>query len=100
MVRKNLVGHYCKNEIFGLSKIADDFDYNIFHHLMENNFVHNNEVAFWYGIYLFYFYFVEKMGNFHFVLLRIVVDHENSLSLKSVVVYFDLVKIKSFEYLF
>ena len=65
---------------------------------MENNFVHNNEVDFGYGIYLYYFYFVEEMGNFHFVLVRILVDHENFLSLKSVVVYFDFVQI--FEYLF
>ena len=57
--------------------------------------MHNNEVVFWYGIYSYYFYFVEKMGNFHFVLVRIVVDHENSLNLKSVVVYFDFVKRRS-----
>ena len=83
-----------------MSKIADGFDYNILHHLMENNFVHSNEVDFWYGIYLYLFCFVEKMGNFHFVLLRNVVYHENSLSLKSVLVYFDFVKRRSFEYLF
>ena len=29
------------------------------------------------------------MGSFHFVLVRIVVDHGNLLSLKSVVVHFD-----------
>ena len=30
--------------------------------------------------------FLGKMGNFHFVLVMIVFDHQNSLSLKSVVV--------------
>ena len=47
MVRKYLVGQYCKNEVFGLKKMVDDFDYCILHHLIENNFVHNNEVDFW-----------------------------------------------------
>ena len=60
MVRIYLVGQYCKNEVFGLSKIADDFDYSILHHLMENNFVHNNEVDFWYGNYLFFFNLLKK----------------------------------------
>ena len=64
MVRKYLVGQYCKNEVFGLSKVVDDFDYSILHHLMENNFVHKNEVGFWYSICLNYFYFVEKKYNF------------------------------------
>ena len=50
-------------------------------------------------IYLYYFYVVEEMGNFHLVLVRIVVDHDKLLSLKSVVVYFDFIK-RSFEYLF
>ena len=44
--------------------------------------------------------FVGKMGNFHFLFVGIVFDHENSLSLKSVVVYFDFVKRRSYEYLF
>ena len=61
-----------------MRKIVDDFDYIVF--------------------YLHCFYVVEKMGSFHFVLGRIVVDHENLLSLKSVVVHFDFVQI--FEYLF
>ena len=97
MVRKYLAGQYCKNEVFGFSKTVDDFVYSILHHLMENNFVHNNEVDFWYCIYMYYFYFVEKMGTFHFVLVRIVVDHENLLKLKSAVVYSDIVQM--FEYL-
>ena len=56
MVRKYMVGQYCKRQVFGLSKIADDFDYSISHPLMENNFMDNNEVDFWYGIYLYYFF--------------------------------------------
>ena len=68
MFQKYLVGLYCKNEVFGWNKIFDDFDYSILHRLMENNLLYNNEVDFWYGIYLFYFYFFEKMANFHFVL--------------------------------
>ena len=92
MVRKHLVGQYCENKVFGLSNFVDDFGYSILHHLMQNNFVHNNEVDFWYDFYLYDFYFVEKMGNFPFVLVTIVVDHENLLNLKSVVVYFDFVK--------
>ena len=60
MVRKYLVVQYCKNEVFRLSKIVDDFGYSILHHLIENNFVHNNEVDFWYDVHLYYFYFVEK----------------------------------------
>ena len=36
MVRKYLVDQYCKNEVFGLNKVVDGFDYNIPHHLMEN----------------------------------------------------------------
>ena len=83
-----------------MSKIADDFDYSILHHLMEINLVHNNEVDFWYGICLYYVYFVAKMGNFLFVLVRIVVDHGSLLSLTSVVVYFNFVKRRNFEYLF
>ena len=100
MVQKYLVAQYCKNEVFIWSKIVGYFGYSILHHLMENNFVHNNEVDFWYYIYLvlYDFYFVKKLGNFRFVLVRIVVDHENLLSRKSVVVYFDFVQI--FEYLF
>ena len=98
MVQKNLVAQYCKNEVFGWSKIVDDFGYSILHHQMENYFVQNNEVDFWHSVYLYYFYFVEKMGNFRFALVRIVADHENLLCLKSVVVYFDFVQI--FEYLF
>ena len=45
---------------------------------MENNFVQNNEVDFWYCIclYYIYLYLFYKMVNFHFVLVRIVVDHE------------------------
>ena len=77
MVQKYLVGQYCKNEVFGSSKIVHDFGYNILHHLMEKTFEHNNEVDFWYCIYLYYFYFVAKMDNFQFVLVRIVVDHES-----------------------
>ena len=46
--------------------------------------MHNNEVDFWYDIFCIIF-FVEKTGNFLFVLVRIVVDHEKLLSLKSVV---------------
>ena len=64
MVRKHLLGQYCKKELFGLNKIADDFYYSIFTHLMEINFVHNNEVDFWHGIYLYYFFVVEKMDSF------------------------------------
>ena len=60
--------------------------------------MHKNEVDFWYCFYYYCFYFVEKMGNFHFVLVRIMIDHENLLSLKSVVVYSDFKQI--FEYLF
>ena len=55
MVHKYLVGQYCKNEVFGLNKIADDFDYSIHHHLMEINLAYKNEVGFWYGIYSYYF---------------------------------------------
>ena len=47
---------------------------------------------------MYYFYFVEKMGNFHFALAKIVVDHLNLLSLKLVVVYFDFVNVSSSEY--
>ena len=49
---------------------------------------------------LYYFYFVEKMDNFHFVPVRIVVDHENLLNLKSFVVYLDCEKRSSLKYLF
>ena len=98
MVQKSLVGQYCKNEVFDLNKIVDDFDYSILHHLMENNFLYNKELIFWYGIYLYYFYFVEKMGNFQFAFVRIVVDRLNLLNLKSVVVYFDFVSMSSSEY--
>ena len=97
MVRKYLVGQFSKNEFFGLNKTADDFGYSILHHLMENKFVHKNRVDFWYGIYLYDFYFVEKMCNFHFVIVGIVVDHENLLNLKLFVVYFDFAKRRSFE---
>ena len=100
MVQKYLVCQNCKDEVFGLGKIADDFDYSILHYLMEKKNVRNNDVDFWYGIGLYYFYLVEKMGNFLFVFVRIVVDHENSLSLKSVVVYFFFVRGRIFEYLF
>ena len=97
MVQKYLVAQYCKNEVFGLSEIVDDFGYKILHPVIENSLVHNNEVHFWFCFYLYYFYFVEKMSNFQFVFVRIVVDHENLLILKSVVVYSDFVKI--LEYL-
>ena len=40
------------------------------------------------------------MGNFHFVLVRIVIDYASLLNLKSFVVDFDFVKRTSFEYLF
>ena len=100
MVRKCLLGQYCKNKVFGLNKNVDDFDYSFLHHLMENNLLYNNEVDFWYGIFLYYFYFVEKMDNFHFVLVRIVVDHDNLLNLKSFVVYFDLIIKSNLEYSF
>ena len=83
MVRKYLVGQYCRNEVFSLNKIVDNFDNSIFHHMMKTILLYNIEVDLWYGIYLFYFHFVEKMGNFHFVFVRIVVDHENLLNLKS-----------------
>ena len=46
MVRKYLVDQYCKNGVFGWRKIIDDFGYSIHHHLMENNFVRNDEVDF------------------------------------------------------
>ena len=75
MVRKSLVGQYCKNEIFGLNKDVDDCDYSILHHLMENNLLYNNEVHFWYGIYFYYFFVVEKMDDFQFVLERILIDY-------------------------
>ena len=52
MVQKFLVDQYCKNEVFGLRKIVDDFGYSNLHHLMEINFVRNDEVDVWYGIYL------------------------------------------------
>ena len=51
-----------------MSKIVDDFEYNILHHLLGNNLLCNIKVDFWFGLYLYRFYFVEKMGNFHFVL--------------------------------
>ena len=51
-------------------------------------------------VFICIIFFVGKMGSFHFVLVMIVFDHENSLSLKSVVVYFEFVKRRSFEYLF
>ena len=51
--------------------------------------MHNIEVNFWYGIYLYYDYFVDKMGNFHFVLVRIVVHYENLLNLKFFAIYFE-----------
>ena len=38
------------------------------------------------------------MNSFHFVLVRIVVDHENLLSLIPIVVHFDFVQL--FKYLF
>ena len=63
-----------------------DFWYNIY-----------SEVDFWYNIYLCFFYFVEKMGNFHFVVVKIEVDHENLLNLILVVVYFEFVNISSSE---
>ena len=98
MLRKYLFGQNCKNKVFGLNKIVDDFDYSILHLLMESNLLYKNEVDFWYGIYSFYFYFVEKLDNFHFDLVRIVVDHESLLNLKSFVVCFDFVNISNFEY--
>ena len=58
MVRKCLVGQYCKNEVFGLDKIVNGFDYSILHHLMEINLLYNNEVVFWYNIYLYIFIFI------------------------------------------
>ena len=67
---------------------------------MAKNLLYNKEVDFWYGIYLCYFCFVEKMRNFHYVLERIVVDHGNLLNLKSFLVYFEFVKISKFEYSF
>ena len=97
MVQKYLVGQYCKNEDFGLNKFVDVFYYSILHHLMENSLVYNNEVDFWYGKYLYYFYFVGKMGFFHFVLVRIVVRIKILLNLKSFVVYFDFGKVTNFE---
>ena len=44
------------------------------------------------------FTLLKKMGSFHFVLVRIVVDHENILSSRLVVVHSDFVQI--FEYFF
>ena len=44
MVRKYLVDQYYRNEVFGLRKFLDDFDYSIHHHLMDNNFVRNDEI--------------------------------------------------------
>ena len=38
------------------------------------------------------------MGNFHFVPVKIVVDLENLLKLKSFVVYFDFVSMDNSEY--
>ena len=75
MVRKSQVGQYCKNEIFGLNKVVDDCDYSILHHLMESNLLYIKEVDFWYGIYLYYFFVVEKTDNFQFVLERILIDY-------------------------
>ena len=49
-------------------------------------------------LYLFVLFFLVKKWVFLFVLVKIVVDHENLLCLKSVVVYFDFVQI--FEYFF
>ena len=51
--------------------------------------MYNNEVDFWYGIYLNYFYFVKKIGIFHFVSVMMAIDHEHLLNLKSFVVCFD-----------
>ena len=61
MVRKYLVDQYCKNEVFGLRKIVGDSDYSIHHRLLENNFVCNDEVDFYYDICLHCF-FVVKIG--------------------------------------
>ena len=44
-------------------------------------------------------FFVEKSCNFHFDLVKIVVDHSNLLSLKLVGVYFEFVNMSSSEYL-
>ena len=46
MVQKYPVNQYCRNNVFGLRKIVDDFDYSIHHHLMKINFVRNDEVGF------------------------------------------------------
>ena len=36
MIRKYLFDQYCKNEVFDLNRIVDEFYYNIPYHLMEN----------------------------------------------------------------
>ena len=37
---------YCKNEVLGLNKIVDDFDYSILHHLIDNNQLYNKMIEF------------------------------------------------------
>ena len=37
MVKKYLGDLCCKNEVFGLDKIVENFDDKFLHHLMENN---------------------------------------------------------------
>ena len=49
---------------------------------------------------MYYFNFVEKMGNFNFVPVKIVIDYKNLLNFKSFVVYFDFVSMGSSEYSF
>ena len=51
-------------------------------------------------VFICILFFVEKMGNFHFFFVTIVVDDENLPNLNLFMVYFDFVKRSSFEYLF
>ena len=57
-VSKSGLVKVCSRLLFAPDDLCvDDFDDSILHILMGNNFVHHNEVDFWYGIYLYYFYF-------------------------------------------
>ena len=63
------------------------------HHLMINNLMFNM-------VFVVYFYFVRKMGNFHCDLVRDVVSHGNLLKLMMYLENLIFMRINDFAYLF
>ena len=75
MVQKYLVGLRDRSEVFGFENFVVGFVRKNRHHLMEDNLVYNKVFFVCFGMAVYCFYFVEKMGNFHLGFLEIVGDH-------------------------